>query len=147
MTRQAAEAGRRIKCSTGYANNNDCCLLTFGPTVRCRKAHYRSVGGERMHLTDGDGVQPLEAFSLRQAHVDELGVQAFHVGEHEKLLHGSVVAYVALERRVRFAPLFGGLTEERDVEEIGFAGVGNGGLRGRDDGGNEVRLIASVWMR
>ena len=72
--------------------------------------------------------------------MDELGVQAFDVGEHEQLLDGGVVAHVAVELGVGVAPLFGGLAEEGDVEQVGLAGVGDGGLRGRDLGRDEVRL-------
>ena len=36
-----------------------------------------------MHLTNGDLIEPFEPFALRQSHVDELGVHAFHVCEDE----------------------------------------------------------------
>lgn len=99
-----------------------------------------SRGGEGLHLADGDLIEPLEPFGLRQAHVDELGVHAFEVGQHEQLLDSGVFAHVAFERRVGVAPLARGLAEKSDIEQVGFVGVGDGGLSGRDLGWDEVRL-------
>ena len=36
--------------------------------------------------------------------------------------------------------MFGGLAEESDIEHVSFGGVGDGGLRGRDCGRNQVRF-------
>lgn len=96
------------------------------------------AGGERLHLPDGDLIEPFQPVALRQGHVDELGVHAFDVGEHEQLLDGGVVAHVAFELGIRIAPLPGGLAEEGDIEQVGFVGVGGGGLGGGDLGRDEV---------
>ena len=71
-------------------------------------------------------------------HVDELGIEAFQIGEHEELLDGGVVAHVAIEFGIGVAPLFGGVSEECDVEEVRLGGVGDGGLGGRDFGRDQV---------
>ena len=99
----------------------------------------RGAGGERPHLADGDGVELGEAFAGGEGHVDEFGVEAFEVGEDEELLDGGVVAHVAVELGVCVAPLAGGVAEEGDIQQIGLAGVGGGGLRGGDFGRDEVR--------
>ncbi len=81
------------------------------------------------------------AVALGQVHVDEpLGVQAFDVGEHQQLFEGGVFAHVAFQRGVGVAPLFGGQAEEGDVEYVGLAGIGDGGLRGCDGGRYQVRF-------
>ena len=43
-------------------------------------------------------------------------------------LKDGVVADVSFELWVGVAPLFGGLPEEGDVEQVGFAGIGDCGL-------------------
>ncbi len=52
-----------------------------------------------MHLADGDLIEPLDTFALRQSHVDKLGVHAFHVGEDKQLLDTGVIADVAFDSR------------------------------------------------
>ena len=83
-------------------------------------------------------IESFQALALRQAHVDQLGVQGLDVGEDEQLLDGGVVAHVAIKFGVRITPLAGGLAEESDVEQVGFGGVGDGGLGGGDLGRDEV---------
>lgn len=82
------------------------------------------AGGEDLHLPDGDGVEFGQALTLRQAHMDELGVHGFDVGEDEQLLDSREFAHVAFELGVGVAPLFGGEAEQGDVEQVGLAGVG-----------------------
>ncbi len=77
---------------------------------------------------------------MRQLHMDELGVHVFEVGEDEKLLETGVVAHVAVLTGVGVAPLVGGLSEEGDVEDVGFVGVGEGGLLRGDFGRDEMGL-------
>lgn len=72
-------------------------------------------------MPDGDLVQALESLALWQVHVDEFGVHGFDVGQDQQLFDVGVVAYVAVQRRVGVAPLFRGLTEEGDVEQVGLA--------------------------
>ena len=69
---------------------------------------------------------------------DEHGVEAFEVGEDDELFQRGVVAEVAFTTGVCIAPLFGGLAEEGDVEQVRLAGIDGGGLRlgdGRRDEG------------
>ena len=85
-------------------------------------------------------IQPLEPFALRQSHVNELRVHAFHVGKDEQLLHARVIADVAFQLGIGVAPLPRGVAKERDVEQIRLGRVSDGRLRGRDFGWNQVRL-------
>jgi hypothetical protein len=41
-----------------------------------------TVASQRLHLPDGDLIEPFESVALRQAHMDELCVHAFDFGEH-----------------------------------------------------------------
>ncbi len=91
-------------------------------------------------MANGDLIQPLEPFTLGQDHVDELGIRALNVGQHEQLLHRRVFAHVAFEFGVGVAPLFRRLAKERHVENIRLAGVGDGGLARRDFRRDEVCL-------
>jgi len=99
-----------------------------------------AAGSERLHLADGNGVEPFQAVALRQGHVNELGVHAFDVGQHEQLLDGGVVTHVAFECGIGVAPLLCGPPEQGDIEQVGLVGVSGGGLRGGDRGRDEVRL-------
>jgi len=53
--------------------------------------------GERLHLADGNCVEPFEPVVLRQGHVDELGVHALDIGQHQQLLDAGVFAHVAFK--------------------------------------------------
>lgn len=72
--------------------------------------------------------------------MDELGVHAFYVGQHQQLFDRGVLAHVAVELGVGIPPLLRGLAEQGDVEQIGLGGVGNGRLSGRDDRRDQVGL-------
>ena len=63
------------------------------------------------------------AFRLWQYLADKHGVEAFEVGEDDELLQRGVVADVPFGTGVGLAPLFGGLAEEGDVEQVRFAGI------------------------
>jgi hypothetical protein len=52
--------------------------------------------GESLHLSDGDTVEPFEPIALGEAHLNELGIHTFQVGEHEQLLDGGVVTHIAI---------------------------------------------------
>lgn len=56
------------------------------------------------------------------------GIEAFKVGEDDELLDWSMVARITFGVGVGVAPLLGGLSEEGDVEQIGFAGLELAGL-------------------
>ena len=114
------------------------CAGRFLAAFRRFKLAQGVAGGERLHLPDGDLIEPFQAVALRQGHVDELGVHALNIGQHQQLLDGGVVAHVAFELGIGVAPLLGGLAEQGDVEQVGLVGVGDGGLRGRDLGRDEM---------
>ena len=61
------------------------------------------------------------------------------------MLDGGVVADVALGVGMGVAPLPGGLAEEGDVEQVGFAGVDRGRLR-FGNGGRDERLFDGVGV-
>jgi hypothetical protein len=93
-----------------------------------------------VHLADGGFIKPLKAVCLRQTHVNEFCIHAFEVCQHEQLLNGGMVAHVAFEARIAVPPLLCGLSEQRDIEQICFTGVGDRDLRGGDGRRNQVRL-------
>jgi hypothetical protein len=66
---------------------------------------------QRLHLADGNGIEPLESISLGHLHVDELCVHAFYIRENQELLDGGVVAHIAVELGVGVAPLLRRLAE------------------------------------
>lgn len=89
------------------------------------------------HLPDGDFIELEQAFRLRHSLVEEHGVEAFEVGQHDELLEGRVVTDIALGFGMGVAPLPGRFAEECDVEEVGFVGVNQRGLAGGDGGRNQ----------
>jgi hypothetical protein len=62
-------------------------------------------------------IQALEPFTLRQSHVNELGVHSFDVGQHEQLFHGRILAHVAFESDIGVAPLLRRLAEDRAMRD------------------------------
>ncbi len=76
---------------------------------------------------------------------DEDGIEAFEIGEDDELLQRSVVADVALGVGMGIAPLFRGLAEEGDVEQVGFVGIDERGL-GLGDGRRDERLFDGVGV-
>lgn len=92
------------------------------------KALDAAGGEEGFHLGDGDVVEGGEAFGLWQALADEDGVEAFEVGKDDELLQRGVIPDIALGGWMRIAPLFGGLAEEGDVEQIRLAGIDRASL-------------------
>ena len=50
-----------------------------------------------MHLANGNLIEPLETFALRQSHVNEFGIHPLHVGEDEQLLDAGVIADVTFQ--------------------------------------------------
>jgi hypothetical protein len=100
----------------------------------------RHRAGEHLHLADGDFVEAFEALALRQRHMDQFGVHALDVGQHQQLLDAGVIPHIAVQLGIGLAPLAGGLAEQGDIEQVCFAGIGDGGLSGCDGGGNQMRL-------
>ena len=72
--------------------------------------------------------------------MNELGVHAFDIGQHQQLLDAGVFAQVAFEFGIGVAPLSGRLAEEGDIQQIGLAGIDDGRLCRRDGGGDEAGL-------
>ena len=70
--------------------------------------------------------------------MDELGIHAFEIRQHEKLLDAGVVSHVAVERGIGLAPLLGGLTKEGNVEQVGLVGIDHGRLGGGDGRRDDV---------
>ena len=90
-----------------------------------------------LHLSDGDAVECGESLCLRQSLANEDGVEAFEVRKHDQLLKRGVVADVALGIGMSITPLLGGLAEEGDIQQVGLAGIDDGGLRLGNGGRNE----------
>ncbi len=76
---------------------------------------------------------------------DKHGVEAFQIGEDDELLQRRVVAEVALGAGMGVAPLFGGLAEKGDVEQVAFVGIDKGGL-GLGDGGWDEGVLDGVGV-
>jgi len=74
---------------------------------------------------------------------NEHGVEAFQIGEDHKLLQRRVITDIAISVRMGVSPLFGGLAEERDVEQIGLVGINEDGL-GLGDGGRNEGLFDRI---
>ena len=109
------------------------------------EALHAAGGKQGSHLGDCDVVEGGEAVGLWQALADEHGVQAFEVGEDDELLQRGVVTDVSLGTRICFAPLFGGLAEKGDVEQVRFAGIDGGGL-GLGDGGWDEGVLDRIGV-
>ena len=82
--------------------------------VRCKKG---------AHLADGDFIELKQALRLGNTLADENGIEALEICEDDKLLKRSMVADVAFGIGMGIAPLLRGLSEQRDIEQVGFVGI------------------------
>jgi len=82
--------------------------------VRCKQG---------AHLGDSDFIELKEALGLGNTLADENGIEALEICEDDKLLKRSMVADVAFGIGMSIAPLLGGLSEQCDIEQIGFVGI------------------------
>ena len=96
------------------------------------------IRGERLHLADRNGVELHQSIGSAEVHVNEFSVHRLYIGENEELLDGRIVTDIAFKFWVFLTPFFGGATEQGDVEQVGFIGVGCGGLRFGDFGRNQM---------
>ena len=76
---------------------------------------------------------------------DEHGIEAFQIGEDDELLERSVIADGSLGVGMGVAPLFRGLAEEGDVEQVGFVGIDERGL-GLGDGGRDECFFDGIGV-
>lgn len=145
----SSKASDAVGMATGSCHNSDASAPPGDEAFRngsCSGLIIDADGGRmgqrarNPHLPDGNGVQLLDAFSLRQAHFDEFCIQTLNVRQHQKLLDGSAVPHIAFESGIGVAPLFGCLAKQSDVEKISFAGVGTSRLRGAHHSRDEARL-------
>ena len=93
-------------------------------------------GSQHLHLAYRNFVESLESISLRHPHVNQLGIHAFNIGQHEQLFNCGVITHVPTKVRVAISPLFGGLAKQSNIQNICFVSVGSGRLSGRKCGGN-----------
>lgn len=86
-----------------------------------------------------------------QALADEDGVEAFEVGEDDELLQRGVIPHIALGGGIGIPPLFGGLAEEGDVQQIRLAGIDSASLclgdGRRDEGVLDGVGVDAVYCR
>ena len=68
-------------------------------------------------------VQGLQPLSVRHTLMNEMGIQGFQVGQADQLRNIGFIADIALATGVFIPPLLGGFTEQRHVQQVGFAGV------------------------
>jgi len=91
-------------------------------------------------LPYGNDVEAPDAVTLRQRHMDELGVHVLEVCEDEELLQCGVVPHVAVFAGVDLAPFARGQPEEGNVQEVCFVSVGKDNLFRGDFRRDEVGL-------
>ena len=90
------------------------------------------------HQFDGLLVQEVRSFVLRLALLNEEGIHRFKVDQDEQLLDRSVITHVALEFWMLSAPLLGGHSEQRYIQNIGFVSIDKALLFFRQFRWNEV---------
>ena len=73
-----------------------------------------------LHLLDGNLVEFYQALTLRHSVIDENGIDILHIRKAYQFIYGSIVADVAFQFWIGFAPLLGCHAEHSDVEHIGL---------------------------
>lgn len=104
----------RIFLQAGSGASGRMALFQVFEIVRCEQG---------AHLADGDFIELQEALGLGNTLADENGIEALEICEDDKLLKRSMVADVAFGIGMSIAPLLGGLSEQRDIKQIGFVGI------------------------
>jgi hypothetical protein len=120
-------------------------LSPASPFVSLLEPFHVAIGQQSAHLSDGDFIELLQAFRLGQSLADEHGIEALQVGQDNELLQRGVVANVTFGVGVGVSPLFGGLAEQGDVEQIGFVGIDETCLCLGDRGWNQ-RLFDRIGV-
>ena len=95
---------------------------------------------QHLHLADGNGVELCQTLCLRDSFVDEHRIQVLQIGQAHKLRNVGIVADVAFKIRVGIAPLFGRHTKQRHIQDIGFIGIDQGNLPGRQFRWDQILL-------
>ena len=75
------------------------------------------------HLGDSDFIELKQALGLGNTLADENGIEALEICEDDKLLKRSMVADVTFGIGMGIAPCTGCLSEEGDIEQVGFVGI------------------------
>ena len=108
--------------------------------MRCWRTVYGSCAGSCLqvldtripqqgsHLSDSDLIKLQKALWYRKPLSDQYGVEAFEIGKDHELFKRGMVANVAISIRMIRAPLPCCLTEQRDIQNIGFSSIGDSGL-------------------
>ena len=78
---------------------------------------------QHLHLLNGNLIQLYQSLALRQALVDEHGIEVFHVRKANQLIDCCIVAYVALLVSIRLSPLLGSHAEHSHIEHICLIGI------------------------
>ena len=99
------------------------------------------------HLADGDFIELKQAFGLGNTLADENGIKALEICEDDELLKRGMVADVSLGIGMGIAPLLHGLSEQCDIEQVGFVGIDERCLILGECRWRSASLIASVWVR
>ena len=107
---------------------------------------------QKLHLLNGYPVKADKPFVLRQAIVDENGIQILHIREANQLVDTGIVAHVSFEAGMRVAPFEGGHAKHGYIQHIGFAGINTRGLLRGDFPGDKglldgIRVNAVVYLR
>ncbi len=74
-----------------------------------------------LHLLNGNLIEFNESFTLWHAVVDENSVYILHIRKAYQFIYSSIVADVAFQFWIGFAPLLGCHAEHSDVEHIGLS--------------------------
>jgi hypothetical protein len=118
--------------------------VLLAQTQSCRIGFTKALDGhntnERAHLGDGDGIELTQAIWRGQALVNQHGIDALQIGQHDQLLQRGRVSHVADLLWVGLTPLGGSHTKQGHVEQIGLAGIHGRRLMPGQLARQEVRL-------
>ncbi|ADV43320.1 hypothetical protein Bache_1313 [Bacteroides helcogenes P 36-108] len=78
---------------------------------------------QKLHLFYGYPIEAEKPLMLRDAVVDEDGIQILHIREANQLVDIGIVAHVAFEVGMCVAPFKGGHAKHGYVQHIGLAGI------------------------
>lgn len=102
-----------------YVMSENCCMVSviFKTVLERLDA---GCGGDRTQLGDGSIMEAFQTLGLRQACLDEFGIETPQIGQNDEFDKVGGIADVPS----RIGVIISGHAKKHDVDEVRFAGVG-----------------------
>lgn len=103
-------------------------------------------------MSDGNLIEAVQSFALRDTVSEEYGIEVFKIGETNQLINGGIVAHISFFIRIFLSPFLCSQAEKGYIQHIGLLGIDKrtmvGIHLGRDKvGADGVGVDMVVYLR